>query len=117
LPHSIDDESLPWPMPLNPDRQATSAEAPTERALRLAARRAIEAGRIPSSPAARIWGGPGSGASCPICETIVLAPELEFELEFDSGSRQLHIRCCAAWDFERRRLHRGEPEAGGGPTG
>jgi len=55
-----------------------------------------------------MWGGPGVGAHCAICNAPVKRDELEFEIEFardgdDSadGTYHVHIRCFAAWQFER----------------
>jgi hypothetical protein len=55
-----------------------------------------------------MWGGPGVGADCTICNAPVKRDELEFEIEFardgdDLGASMyhVHIRCFAAWEFER----------------
>jgi hypothetical protein len=55
-----------------------------------------------------MWGGPGVGAHCTICNAPVKRDELEFEIEFardsdDPGAStyHVHIRCFAAWQFER----------------
>ena len=87
------------------------AEAGSEGALRRRAREAIAAGRLPNRPAAQMWGGPGLGEVCAVCEAPVTTQEMGFELEFDpdrtqadgrSAPAQMHIRCFAAWEFERR---------------
>lgn len=60
-------------------------------------------------------GGPGGGAVCAVCELAVKKNEMEFEIEFvhDSGNPDagldkyhVHIRCFAAWEFERRSAQR-----------
>jgi hypothetical protein len=84
---------------------------PDEHLLRTKARAAMEAGAIPSTRPDRTWGGPGVGARCVICEQPVTKDELELEVEFVHNGGQpgldschVHIRCFAAWEFERRAL-------------
>ena len=56
-------------------------------------------------PPIELWGGPGSGRRCTICERPILAEDLEFELEVPDVPRSvrpvLHVRCLAAWDVAR----------------
>lgn len=79
-----------------------------ERVLRAQAREAMKAGRLPQDPPERMWGGPGSGASCALCGKTVGNEEVEFELQFASdrgtgtASYHVHARCFAAWELERR---------------
>jgi hypothetical protein len=82
---------------------------PDEAYLREKARRTVENGKLPARSPDRTWGGPGVGAECAVCEKPVAKTELEFEIEFarDGGSPGLdkfhvHVRCFAAWEFERR---------------
>jgi hypothetical protein len=84
---------------------------PDEPILRAKARALIQAGKIPARAPDRTWGGPGVGAACAVCERPVRKDEMEFEIEFvhDGGSAaagldkyHVHIRCFAAWEFERR---------------
>jgi hypothetical protein len=73
------------------------------------AREVIQAGKLPNRRPDRMWGGPGVGADCTICGAPVKRDEVEFEIEF-AGSGQgsglhtyhVHVRCFAAWEFERR---------------
>lgn len=83
--------------------------------LRQLARRAIELEKIPNRHPDRLWGGPGVGAPCVICEQPVNKSEMEFEIEFQKdghpadrvlGDTQfhvfhVHVRCFSAWDLER----------------
>jgi len=82
--------------------------------LRERARAAVQNGKLPARRPDRTWSGPGVGALCAICELPVRRDELELEFEgeiqfeHDGGSPglnylHLHIRCFAAWEFERRR--------------
>ena len=82
-----------------------------EEALREKARTVIQNGKLPSRTPDRTWGGPGVGAPCTICELPVRSTEMEFEIQFarDGGTPQagldkyhVHIRCFAAWEFERQ---------------
>ena len=82
---------------------------PDEQILRGKARTAIRDGKLPSQRPDRTWGGPGVGASCSVCEMPVTKDEMEFEIEFardgdapDLDKFHVHMRCFAAWEFERR---------------
>lgn len=75
------------------------------------ARDRLSKGRLPVGSPQRIWGGPGNGAVCALCEQVVTRLDIEFEVEFEvqfalaaPGSRTLHFhrRCHAIWDAERR---------------
>lgn len=85
-----------------------------EKLLRMRARQALEIGKLPHSKPKRMWGGPGSGAPCSICVEPVMTQELGFELEFHEeqtgdGNHHVHLRCFAAWEFERRHFSRPKP--------
>jgi hypothetical protein len=79
--------------------------------LRDSARAAIQAGKLPNSNPDRIWGGRGVGTVCAICSVPVTRDEMEFEIEFyqngdtsTSVAHHVHVRCFAAWEFERDNL-------------
>ena len=83
---------------------------PDEPRLREQAREAIKGGKLPRQAPDRTWGGPGVGAPCAVCERPVKKDELEFEIQFahDGDNPGLdkfhvHIRCFAAWEFERNK--------------
>lgn len=78
------------------------------------ARTAIQAGTLPNRDPDRMWGGRGSGAACAICRVPVQRDEMELEVDFepdleleqnadtpDPVTHHLHVRCFAAWEFER----------------
>ena len=83
---------------------------PDEARLRELARAAIRNGSVPIRPADRTWGGPGLGKACTICQQPVSKDEVEFEIEFTQEgdnpnvTLHLHIRCFAAWEFERTKV-------------
>jgi hypothetical protein len=86
---------------------------PDEPILRAKARAAVESGKLPNRRADRTWGGPGVGAECAVCELPVTKDQMEFEIEFarDGDTPGLdkfhvHVRCFAAWEFERARARR-----------
>jgi hypothetical protein len=82
---------------------------PDEKILREKARGVVRSGKLPSRRPDRTWGGPGVGAICAVCELPVERNEIEFEIQFarDGDNPGLdkdhvHLRCFAAWEFERR---------------
>ena len=79
-----------------------------ERERRELARQAIDEERMPTIAPTRVWGGPGTGLPCAVCQRPVGADEMEVELDLrpDGGRPELdvyhlHARCYAAWEFER----------------
>ena len=81
---------------------------PDEIILREQARDAIRTGKLPNRAPDRTWGGPGVGAPCSVYRLPVRKDEKEMEIQFarDGGDPGLdkfhvHIRCFAAWEFER----------------
>jgi hypothetical protein len=81
-------------------------------------REVIQAGTLPNRPPRRMWGGPGVGADCTMCNVSIQRDELELELEFardndaDTVDKyHVHILCFAAWERERRKFE----NAGGHP--
>jgi DNA repair exonuclease SbcCD ATPase subunit len=82
-----------------------------EQELRRRARAALASGLIPRDHPKGLWGGNGSGETCPVCGIPVDPAEMELEVEFEfaevgaQGVREfhLHLPCFAAWEVERRR--------------
>lgn len=79
-----------------------------ETALRAKARALIEQGKFPARTPVRMWGGPGAGIPCAICEIPITEDEKEFEIQFQRDGAtagfdrfDVHIRCFAAWELER----------------
>ena len=76
-----------------------------EGTLRETARELIQTGKLPNRRPDRLWGGPGMGFNCMICNSPVERHQLEFELEFAGNGDgagvnkyHVHIRCFAAWE-------------------
>ena len=87
---------------------------PDEIHLREQAREAIHSGKLPGRKADRIYGGAGTRVRCSVCEDFITPDQSEIEIEFNRHGVQpgidrhfLHVRCLAAWEFERTKL----PEA------
>lgn len=62
-------------------------------------------GKLPHNSIPRVWGGPGNGEACDVCETIVTKDEFIMEGIGVEGSRtpvQFHVRCFYLWDSLRR---------------
>ena len=84
---------------------------PDEGIARERARAAIRAAMIPIRRPDRVWGGPGAGAPCAVCELPITRDQLE--LEFDQvgapDTLHFHIRCFAAWELERTKVEGAPP--------
>ena len=84
---------------------------PDEPLLRDKAREAIRSGKLPRRPPDRTFGAPGSGESCAVCGEPVAQDQMLLEIEYwRHGARpglesyHLHLRCHAAWEFERTKV-------------
>ena len=84
---------------------------PDEPILREQARQAIRSGKMPSRTPDRTYGGPGSRVTCAICGELITPDQSEIEIEFRRRAVPpnldryfLHVRCMAAWEFERTKL-------------
>jgi hypothetical protein len=76
--------------------------------LREQAREHLESGKLPDMSPRRVWGGPGVGNECGVCDLAVTEDQSEMQVEFlrDHGAEVLqifhfHLRCFAAWELER----------------
>lgn len=85
-------------------------EEQEEQQIRAKVRDVLRAGKLPNRRPGRTWGGPGVGVPCAVCDLPVTQEQLELEIQFahDGGNPGLdkyhvHVRCFAAWEFERRR--------------
>jgi len=81
-----------------------------ELVLREMARTAIRSGRLPRRRPDRTFGGPGTRVVCSVCRELVTSDQTEMEIEFirhgqpGSDRHFLHVRCLAAWEFERTKI-------------
>jgi hypothetical protein len=73
--------------------------------LRGRARTLIREGKLPSTPAARLWAGPARGAICALCGEPITPPDFEIEVEFDGSGPSVvlrfHRECHEIWNAER----------------
>ena len=88
---------------------------PDEEILREKARAAVMNGKLPARRPDRTWGGPGVGAVCTVCNEPVTPSQMEFEIQFSRDGDNpgldkyhVHIRCFAAWEFERDQGRKGD---------
>jgi hypothetical protein len=73
--------------------------------LRLLIRSKLAAGRLPQDSIPRMWGGPGNGECCDVCEETITRAQFVMEgVSNAEGGRgvQLHVRCFQVWDAERQ---------------
>ena len=84
---------------------------PDEPVLREKAREAIRNGKMPSRKQDRAYGGRGSREACAVCGELITPDQSEIVVEFRRQGVQsshtdyyLHVRCLAAWEFERTKL-------------
>jgi hypothetical protein len=82
-----------------------------ERVLREMARTAIRRGKLPSRRPDRTFSGSGTRVVCSVCKELVTSDQTEMEIEFRRHGMQpgsdrhfLHVRCLAAWEFERTKI-------------
>lgn len=72
---------------------------------------------LPDRPPDRIWGGPGTGARCAICNAAVHDGEVELEIEYVLHDRprpktfQVHLRCFSKLESEGRFVPRASAPA------
>ena len=67
---------------------------------------ALRESRLPARKADQLFGGPGDGATCCICQRPIPQTALEYEVEFAGDSRRFHAHVDCYTAFERRVLGR-----------
>ena len=82
----------------------------SEARLREQARAHLQSGKLPNEAPRRVWGGPGVGTECGVCDLAVRPDQSEVEVQFfrDHGAEvfevlHFHIVCFAAWALETTR--------------
>jgi len=75
-----------------------------EATLRRSIRERIASHALPCIAPERLWGGPGAGDSCAVCDLPIGASEMELEAEFREGDGlaicHFHRLCHGAWELE-----------------
>jgi hypothetical protein len=83
-----------------------------ERALRDKAREKLRDATLPLMKPNRIWGGPGAGFNCAVCDLHITKDQTELEVQFVREGMtaravfHFHPACFSAWELERRLLVR-----------
>jgi hypothetical protein len=83
-----------------------------EEIFRAKARERLQSGELPRHYGTRHLEGHGCGAPCAVCGEPITRGQLELEIEFSQNGAGLpgavtyhcHIRCFAAWQFERTKV-------------
>ena len=75
-----------------------------EAELRPRARERIAQGLLPREAPSTMWGGPGSGQPCALCDNPIKSSEMEYEIEASLDGRvqalRFHVLCEAIWQLE-----------------
>ena len=76
-----------------------------ESELRQRASGLLACGRLPSGEPSATWAGAGRGERCCVCQVLVRADEIGFDLAFRMPERDvelhMHSRCRIAWEQVR----------------
>jgi hypothetical protein len=94
---------------LLPDRTASRAASLANGETGGERLRGLGGGRLPERRPDSIWGGPGAGAGCAICDVQLSSDEMELEIEFaredgfGADRYHVHVACFAAWEAELRK--------------
>jgi hypothetical protein len=76
-----------------------------EAELRPIARERIAKGRLPCVVSSRMWGGPGLGHHCDLCDKEIGSDEMELEVEGPINGGEVHtfrfhVVCQSVWQLE-----------------
>ena len=92
-----------------PDTTAPGAAIPADGETGDGGTLALRNGRLPARRPDSIWGGPGAGACCTICDAHLSDDEMELEIEFaredglGADRYHVHVSCFAQWEAELRK--------------
>lgn len=62
----------------------------------------LRRGVLPYESAPRLFGGPGAGGSCGVCDLPLVAKQLVMAVPMNGSFVELHADCFMLWDDERR---------------
>jgi hypothetical protein len=72
--------------------------------LRTLAQERIRVGALPTQRASRTYAGRGSGSKCALCDSLIAASEIEYEMEFAGTvvctTIRMHLQCNQLWAQE-----------------
>jgi hypothetical protein len=84
--------------------------------LRTRAVERLEAGQLPKERPVSCFAGAASNKLCSLCDSQIVPPDIEFELDFEVPTGRttirLHCRCYDIWDAERSNTRRVPGEGG-----
>ena len=76
----------------------------------------LEAGQLPKDRPVSCFAGTASRELCSLCDSQIMPPDVEFELDFEISTGRatirLHSRCYHIWDAERSNTQRAPAEGG-----
>ena len=68
--------------------------------LRLKAKERIASGDLACAPPSDVWGAPGSGNRCSLCEKEIGIDEVDYEVSLREALLHFHIFCHGVWQLE-----------------
>ena len=84
--------------------------------LRTRAIERMKAGQLPKERPVSCFAGAASNKPCSLCDSQIVPPDIEFELDFEVPTGRttirLHSRCYEIWDTERSNTQRAPGEGG-----
>jgi hypothetical protein len=84
--------------------------------LRTRAIERIKAGQLPKERPVSCFAGAASNKLCSLCDSQIVPPDIEFELDFAIATGRttirLHCHCYEIWDAERSNTRRAPAEGG-----
>ena len=84
--------------------------------LRTRATQRLDAGQLPKERPVSCFAGAASNKLCSLCDSQIVPPDIEFELDFEVPTGRttirLHSHCYDIWDAERNNTQQAPGEGG-----
>ena len=61
---------------------------------------------VPCDETGQVWAGRGIGGRCVLCEQLIPATTVEYEVDIAGQTLRVHPQCYALWQEECEPLHR-----------